>query len=130
MKHYCEDVSEVLKSTSSSEDGLTSAEAEKRLADNGKNKLKEAKKESIIVRFFKQMADPMIIILLAAAAVSGVLAVVEGESFADVIIILAVVIINAVLGVYQESKAEKAIEALQEMSAATSKVLRDGKIVT
>ena len=76
------------------------------------------------------MGDPMIIILLVAAAISGVLAVVEGESFADVIIILAVVIINAVLGVYQESKAEKAIEALQQMSAATSKVLRDGKMVT
>lgn len=76
------------------------------------------------------MADPMIIILLAAAAISGVLAVTQGESFADVIIILAVVVVNAVLGVYQENKAEKAIEALQEMSAATSKVLRDGKLVT
>lgn len=76
------------------------------------------------------MADPMIIILLAAAAISGVLAVMQGESFADVIIILAVVVVNAVLGVYQENKAEKAIEALQEMSAATSKVLRDGKLVT
>lgn len=72
----------------------------------------------------------MIIILLVAAAISGVLAVTQGESFADVIIILAVVIVNAVLGVYQENKAEKAIEALQEMSAATSKVLRDGKIVS
>ena len=76
------------------------------------------------------MADPMIIILLVAAAISGVLAVTQGESFADVIIILAVVVVNAVLGVYQENKAEKAIEALQEMSAATSKVLRDGKLVT
>ena len=61
--------------------------------------------------------------------VSGILAVVEGERVADVIIILAVVLINAVLGVYQESKAENAIEALQEMSAATSKVLRDGETV-
>ena len=75
-----------------------------------------------------QMTDPMIIILIVAAAVSGVLSVVEGEGLTDVIIILAVVIINAVLGVYQESKAEKAIEALQEMSAATSRVLRDGKV--
>ena len=70
----------------------------------------------------------MTIVLLVAAAVSGVLAVVENESFADVIIILAVVIVNAVLGVYQESKAKKAIEALREMSAATSKVMRDRKI--
>ena len=130
LKFYCEDIAEVLSATGSSETGLTSAEAAKRLETNGKNKLAEAKKDSLIKRFFNQMTDPMIIILLVAAAISGILAVAEGESFADVIIILAVVIINAVLGVYQESKAEKAIEALQEMSAATSKVLRDGKIVS
>ena len=95
-----------------------------------KNKLAEGKKDSLLKRFIDQLMDPMILILLAAAAISGVLAVVEGESFTDVIIILAVVIVNAVLGVYQESKAEKAIEALQEMSAATSRVLRGGKILT
>ncbi|MBQ8821771.1 MAG: cation-translocating P-type ATPase [Lachnospiraceae bacterium] len=128
MKHYCEDIKDVLIETQSSVDGISTAEAEKRLAENGKNKLAEGKKDSLLKRFINQLMDPMILILLAAAAISGVLAVVEGESFADVIIILAVVIINAVLGVYQESKAEKAIEALQEMSAATSKVLRDGKI--
>ena len=130
MKHYCEDIEIVLAETKSAADGLASQEADERLKANGKNKLAEAKKDSLLKRFVKQLMDPMIIILLAAAAISGVLAVVEGESFTDVIIILAVVIINAVLGVYQESKAEKAIEALQEMSAATSKVLRDGKITT
>ena len=130
MKHYCEDPSAVLAETKSSEAGLSSKEADARLQTNGKNKLAEAKKDSILKRFVKQLMDPMILILLAAAAISGVLAVVEGESFADVIIILAVVIINAVLGVYQENKAEKAIEALQEMSAATSKVLRDGKLMS
>jgi len=130
LKHYCEDINSVLAEAQSSADGLSSQEAGTRLAANGKNKLKEPKKDSLLKRFINQMMDPMILILLAAAAISGVLAVVEGESFADVIIILAVVIINAVLGVYQESKAEKAIEALQEMSAATSKVLRDGKIQT
>ncbi|MBE5866372.1 MAG: cation-translocating P-type ATPase [Lachnospiraceae bacterium] len=130
MKHYCEDLSAVLAETKSSEVGLSSQEADTRLQTNGKNKLAEAKKDSILKRFVKQLMDPMILILLAAAAISGVLAVVEGESFADVIIILAVVIINAVLGVYQENKAEKAIEALQEMSAATSKVLRDGKLMS
>ena len=129
MKHYYEqDINSVLAETKSSENGLSSKEASDRLLANGKNKLAEAKKDSLLKRFVNQLMDPMILILLAAAAISGVLAVVEGESFADVIIILAVVIINAVLGVYQESKAEKAIEALQEMSAATSKVLRDGKI--
>ena len=128
MRFYCEDNEKVLNELQSTRDGLSSAEASKRLEANGKNKLAAAKGKSIIRRFFEQLADPMIIILLVAAAISGVLAVVEDESFADVIIILAVVIVNAVLGVYQESKAEKAIEALQEMSAATSKVLRDGKV--
>ena len=130
MKTYCEEKEAVLAELDSSENGLSSAEAQKRLEAHGKNKLKEPAKEPLIKRFFGQMADPMIIILLVAAAISGVLAVTQGESFADVIIILAVVVVNAVLGVYQENKAEKAIEALQEMSAATSKVLRDGKLVT
>ena len=128
MKFYTESTDAVLKEVGSTETGLSSAEAEKRLAENGKNKLKEAKKESLLKRFLKQLADPMIIILLVAAAISGVTAAIEGEGFVDVFIILFVVIMNAVLGVYQESKAEKAIEALQEMSAATSKVLRDGKL--
>ena len=128
MKHYYEDINSVLAETKSSAEGLSMQEAEARLLSNGKNKLAEAKKDSLLKRFINQLMDPMILILLAAAAISGVLAVVENESFADVIIILAVVIINAVLGVYQESKAEKAIEALQEMSAATSKVLRNGQV--
>ncbi|MBQ7387250.1 MAG: cation-translocating P-type ATPase [Clostridia bacterium] len=128
MKFYCEDTEKVLSQLNSDREGLSSGEAAKRLEQNGKNKLAAAKGKSIIRRFLEQLADPMIIILLVAALISGVLAVVENESFADVIIILAVVIVNAVLGVYQESKAEKAIEALQEMSAATSKVMRDGKV--
>ena len=129
MKHYSEDSSAVLKAVDSSqESGLSTKEAERRLAENGKNKLVEGKKKSLVRRFLEQLADPMIIILIVAAAISGVLAVVEEEFPTDVIIILAVVLINAVLGVFQESKAEKAIEALQEMSAAQSKVLRDGKV--
>ena len=128
LKYYCEDVRTVLDAVESRSEGLTSAEAAARLEKYGRNKLAEGKKVPVWKRFLAQLADPMIIILLAAAAISGVLAVVEGESFADVIIILSVVTINAVLGVYQESKAEAAIEALQQMSAATSKVLRDGKM--
>ena len=130
MRYYCEEKERVLEELGSSHEGLDANEAEKRLLKHGKNKLAEAKKDSLIKRFFAQMKDPMIIILLCAAAISGVLAVSEGESFADVIIILAVVIVNAVLGVYQENKAEKAIEALREMSAASSKVMRSGKIHT
>ena len=135
MKFYCEDADAVLKEVEGSKDGLSAEEAAKRLETNGKNKLAAAKGKSLVRRFLEQLADPMTIILLVAAAVSGALAVYEsinhpgeGEGFTDVIIILAVVIVNAILGVYQESKAEKAIEALQKMSAATSKVLRDGKV--
>ena len=129
MKFYTDSRDDVLRAVSATETGLSAAEAEKRLEKNGKNKLKAAKKDSLIKRFFMQMADPMILILLAAAAISAVTSIYEGEAPTDVFIILFVVIVNAVLGVYQESKAEKAIEALQEMSAATSKVLRDGKVV-
>ncbi len=129
MQQYLLDLTTTLSSVSSNENGLSGAEAQKRLAANGPNKLDEAKKTPLIVRFFQQMKDPMILILLAAALISGVTAVIEGESFADVIIILTVVIINAVLGVVQESKAEKAIEALQKMAASTCRVLRDGQIL-
>lgn len=129
MKFYCEDSATVLQQVNAAQnEGLTAAEAEKRLLEHGENKLAEGKKKSLIRRFFEQLADPMIIILIVAAAISGVLAIHEKEFPTDVIIILAVVLINAVLGVFQESKAEKAIEALQKMSAATSKVIRDGKL--
>ena len=130
LKYYCEDAESVLREVGSSEEGLSSGEAAKRLERDGRNELAAEKKDSLIKRFFAQMADPMIIILIAAAAISAITSVFgpEGEGFADVIIIMAVVIINAVLGVYQENKAEKAIEALQAMSAATSKVVRDGKL--
>ena len=128
MRHYCKDTQTVLSETKSKKEGLTSVEASERLQKNGKNALVAAKGKSIVKKFLEQLMDPMIIILIVAAAISGALAIIEGHFEADVIIILAVVIINAVLGVYQESKAEKAIEALQKMSAATSKVLRDGKI--
>ena len=128
MKYYSESVEEVLAEVKSSAEGLTGEEAAARLAEYGKNKLAEKKKVPLIVRFFKQMADPMILVLIAAAVVSLVTAIINKESFADPIIIMTVVIINAILGVYQENKAEKAIEALQEMSAATSKVRRDGVV--
>ena len=130
MQYYLKNVDETLSEVKSGIGGLTSAEAGERLARDGKNKLAEAKKDSLLKRFLSQLADPMIIVLIAAAAVSGITSYYAGENFADVIIIMAVVVINAILGMYQESKAEKAIEALQEMAAATSKVLRDGKVQT
>lgn len=129
MKHYLSTTEEVFKETGSSEKGLTSEQAQKRLEENGKNRLEEGKKKSVIRRLLEQFADPMIIILIVAAAISGITAAFEGGFPSDVIIILFVVILNAILGVVQESKAEKAIEALQEMAAATSKVERDGKVM-
>lgn len=126
MKDYLKKKEEVLEEWKTGENGLGGKEAESRLEEYGKNRLAEGKKVSVLERFLKQLADPMIIILIAAALVSGVTAVYAGESFADVIIILLVVVINAVLGVVQENKAEKAIAALQEIAAATSKVIRDG----
>ncbi len=131
MKHYLESAEAVFSEVKSSEAGLTSAEAAARLEKNGKNKLAEAKKDSTLKKFFAQMKDPMIIILLVAAVISAVTEMIEAKGFVtptDSIIILAVVLINAILGVMQENKAEKAVEALQKMSAATTKTLRDGKI--
>lgn len=128
MNYYQNETEEVISSLSSGENGLSQAEAEKRLASNGKNKLKEAKKISNIRRFINQLMDPMIIVLIVAAILSAVVAVIEGESLADTFIILFVVVLNAVMGVVQESKAEKAIDALKEMTSATSKVLRNGYV--
>ena len=126
----------VLSQLSTEYGGLSSEKAQKKLLNEGKNKLAEAKKESTLRRFLKQLAEPMTIILIIAAAISASMEIYEGISNghfgfpADVVIILAVVLINAVLGVLQESKAEKAIEALQEISGATSKVIRDGRQIT
>ena len=129
MKHYLEEKDAVISALESTEDGLSAAEAQSRLEKNGKNKLVEPKRDSLLKKFFSEFADPMIIVLLVAAVLSAITAVYEGESLADVFIILFVVVLNATLGVLQESKAEKAIDALKEMTSATSKVLRDGKIV-
>lgn len=131
MKYYLEEVPQVFSELKSSEKGLSSEQAAQRLSENGKNKLAEAKKESLAARFFDQLKDPMIIILIVAAVISAVTDIIEAGHFTvptDSLIILVVVLINAVLGVVQESKAEKAVEALQKMSAATTKTLRDGKV--
>ncbi|MBO5897385.1 MAG: HAD-IC family P-type ATPase, partial [Clostridia bacterium] len=136
MKFYCSSTDEVLAHVQSTEQGLSQSEAADRLERNGKNKLAEGKKESLLHRFLKQLAEPMTIILIVAAAISAGLEIYEGVAHgawafpADVVIILAVVLINAILGVVQESKAEQAIEALQQIAAATSKVIRDGKQIT
>ena len=135
MKEYLNEVGQVMAEQQTGSEGLSSSEAAERLQKHGPNKLAEGKKESLFVKFLKELADPMIIILIVAAVISSITEYIEaidhGVNFfpTDACIILVVVLINAILGVYQESKAEKAIEALQEMAAATSKVIRDGQLV-
>lgn len=124
---YRQSVEEVLEELKTTDKGLTQREAAARQEKYGPNKLKEAAKATALQRFFKQLKDPMLIILLAAAAVSAATDFIAGESFTESIIILVVVLLNAILGVIQESKAEAAIEALQTMTAAKCKVLRDEK---
>ena len=130
MDYYRQPPSDTLHALDSTPDGLTPEQAAARLARDGRNVLTEPPKPSLVKRLFQQLADPMILVLLAAALISAITSAYAHESFADVIIILIVVIINAVLGVYQESKAEQAIAALKELSAAHSRVLRGGKLVT
>lgn len=130
QKEYTQTKEQVLEGLRTDRQGLSAQEAEKRLREHGENRLKEAEKLTLFQRFVQQLKDPMLLILLAAAAVSAVTNILSHESFTEVIIILLVVLLNAVLGVVQESKAEAAIEALQTMTAATCKVLRDGQQVT
>ena len=130
MKTYMQSSEEVLRELGVTAEGLSTEEAKRRLEKYGHNKLKEAEKPTLIQRFLAQLKDPMLIILMIAAAVSALTGMISGENeWAEVIIIIAVVLLNAILGVIQESKAEAAIEALQTMTAATCKVLRDGKMV-
>ena len=130
MKHYLTDKEEVLSSLETSENGLSSEEAAKRLERDGKNKLAEGKKVTILQRIISQLLDPMVLVLIGAAIVSAITEIAMHEPPTDVFIILAVVVLNTILGVVQESKAEKAIDALKEMAAATSKIIRDGKHMT
>lgn len=130
MKEYLKNVEEVIQEQETSKDlGLSTEEVEKRQATFGKNKLKEGKKTPLILRFLGELKDPMVLVLIAAAIISLITSIISHESPADVIIIMVVVLVNAILGVYQESKAEKAIEALQEMSKATTRVIRDGHVL-
>ncbi len=130
MKEYLHSKEQVLQEMKTPATGLSADEASSRLSAHGPNKLIGGKTVTLLQRFLAQLSDPMTIILMAAAVISGITAFYSGDSFTDVIIILVVVIINAVLGVVQESKAEQAIAALQEIAAATSKVIRDGQQIT
>lgn len=128
MDFYLEDASKVLAHVKSSNSGLTSEDAATRLAANGKNQLTKEKKDSLLKKFIMQLADPMALVLLAASGISIGVSVYSKEPLTDTFAILFVIIVNAILGVYQESKAEKAIDALKKLSQSTAKVLRDGAI--
>lgn len=124
MKYYFEEIEAVLKSHDTSKNGINPTQAQKLLEKYGRNKLDEGKKKSVLVKFFEQLKDPMILVLIAAAVISGVL-----KEIADAVIIMLVVVLNSILGVVQEGKAEKAIEALQKMSSPFSKVRRGGQVM-
>ena len=129
MNWFNQDVEEVSKTLNTDlEKGLSEEEAKKRQKENGYNELQEKKKKSLFVKFLEQFKDFMIIILIIAAIISGVVGQMQGEGFTDSIIILIVVILNAVIGVIQENKAEKSLEALKKMSSYSAKVMRDGKV--
>nr|WP_314639471.1 cation-translocating P-type ATPase [uncultured Olsenella sp.] len=132
MREYLVPAQDVLKECGADEEqGLGVGRAAELLEQNGPNRLKEAEKDPLWKRFFQQMVDPMVIMLIIAAVISALTGIAQGEAdFADVVIIMFVVVLNSVLGVVQEAKSEEALAALQEMAAATSKVVRDGKVVS
>ena len=123
------EISQISKELKTSYKGLNENEVKQRLEKYGKNTLKEKKKESIFIKFIKQFNDFMIITLIIAAIISAVVSKMNGESdYIDSIIIIAIVIFNAIMGLVQEQKAEKSIEALRKMTAPVAKVIRNGKV--
>ena len=127
---YQKNINDVKKELATDiEKGLSSKQVEEKQQNVGFNELKARKKKSLIVKFLEQFKDFMIIVLIIAAIVSGIVGILEGEGITDTIIILIVVIINAIIGVAQENKAEKSLEALQKLSAHASKVIRNGKMI-
>ena len=129
--YYNKTVEETVEQLSTNiEKGLTAQEVTSRTEKYGYNELKAANKKPLIIKFLEQFKDFMIIILIIAAIVSGAISIAQGEAITDSIIILIVVIANAIIGVAQEAKAEKSLEALQKLSGHEAKVLRDGEVKT
>ena len=127
---YQKDIEEVKKELETDlEKGLTESKVQELQNTKGFNELATKKKKSLIVKFLEQFKDFMIIVLIIAAIVSGAVGIAQGEGITDTIIILVVVIVNAIIGVAQENKAEKSLEALQKLSAHASKVIRNGNLI-
>ena len=126
---YTKELNQVFNELNTRQGGLTEDEANKRLEKYGANNLKEKKKECLFIKFIKQFNDFMIIVLIIAAIISAIVAKTNGSGdYIDSIIIIAIVIFNAIMGLIQEEKAEKSLEALKKMSAPNAKVRRNGKI--
>ena len=119
----------IQKLETDSEKGLSSDEVAKRYETYGRNELKAKEKKSLLSKFLDQFKDFMIIVLIIAAIISGIVGINQGEGIADTCIILIVVVVNAIIGVAQENKAEKSLEALQKLSSHVAKVIRDGKLI-
>lgn len=129
-KWFAESEEEIIKKFNSNKiTGITEEEVKSRQEKYGLNELQEKAKTPMIIKFLEQFKDFMIIVLIIAAIVSGVVGYLQGESFTDSIIIFVVVIVNAIIGVVQEDKAEKSLEALKKLSSYSAKVVRNGKIL-
>lgn len=128
MSYFIKSIEETEKELKTDKSyGLTEEEVKRRQEEHGLNRLEGKKKQSLFIKFLNQFKDFMIIVLIIAAIVSGIVGVKEGEGITDTIIIMIVVIVNAIIGVVQEDKAEKSLEALQKMSSHVSKVIRNRK---
>ena len=129
MKYYDEEVDKVLASLETSEEGLSTQEAQARLNRYGLNKLKETNKKSKLSKFLDQFKDMMIVVLLIAAVFSGISSYLNGEAYTDTIVIIAVVLLNAIMGFAQELKADSAVESLKKMTTPNAKVIRNGQVM-
>ncbi len=125
---YHDSIESLFKRLKSGKNGLTSEEAKKKLEKNGKNELSEGRKKSFLRKYFESLCDRMTVVLLIAAAISFATSYISGEGYADPIIILLIVLVNGLIAVIQENRAEKALEALKRMSSPETSVLRDGRV--
>ena len=125
--YYNLSVEEIEKELNTNKEGLSNQEYDLRIEKYGFNELTEKKKESILVKFIEQFKDMMVLVLIIASIISGIIDLSHGEGLTNTIIIFAIVIINAVIGVIQEVRAEKSLEALKKLTQHEAKVIRDRK---
>lgn len=125
--YYNLSVEEIEKELNTNKEGLSDQEYDLRIEKYGFNELTEKKKESILVKFIEQFKDMMVLVLIIASIISGIIDLSHGEGLTNTIIIFAIVIINAVIGVIQEVRAEKSLEALKKLTQHEAKVIRDRK---